>query len=91
MVRYLETTYGRNPTMYEETKSCIENMRGDFKHSIAQGEGRSDPGYANEIKTLSASALAHLWYGQDVCGLYGMGGEWTAPPSTLPSLHKHTV
>ncbi|KAL4120452.1 hypothetical protein QTP88_013143 [Uroleucon formosanum] len=66
MVRYLETTYGRNPTMYEEIKSCIENMRGDFKHSIAQGKRCSDPGYANEIKTLSASALAHLWYEQDI-------------------------
>ena len=83
MVRYLETTYGRNPKMFEETKSCIENMREDFKHSIARGEGCSDPGYANEIKTLSASALAHLWYGQDVCGRYGKGGGCTTPPSTL--------
>lgn len=91
MVRYLETTYGRSPGMYEETKSCIENMQEDFIHSIAQGEGCTDPGYANEIKTLSADALAHLWYGQDVCGRYGMGGERAAPPSTSTSLHQHVV
>jgi len=60
ILRYLETTYGHNPMLYEETKSCIENMREDFIHSIARDEGCSDPGYANGIKTLSASALAHL-------------------------------
>jgi len=91
MVIYLTTTYGRHARMYEETNSCIENMYEDFIHSIAWDEGSTDPGYANEIKTLSAGALAHLWYGQDVCGRYGMGGERTAPPSTSTSLHQHVV
>jgi len=91
MLRYLETTSGRNPMLYEETKSCIENMREDFIHSIAWDEGFSNPGYANEIKTLSANALEHLWYGQNMCGRYGIGGEWTAPPSTSTSLNQYAA
>jgi len=93
MVRYLETAYGRSPKMYkQETKSCIENMHEDFIHSIARVEGCSDPGYANEIKSLSAGALAHIWYGQDVCDRYGMGGVRTSStPLTSLSLHQHVV
>ncbi|KAL4092449.1 hypothetical protein QTP88_026950 [Uroleucon formosanum] len=63
----------------------------DIWKQLTGDEGCSDPGYANEIKMLSANALAHLWYGQDVCGLYGMDDEQTAPPLTPPSLHKHTI
>lgn len=92
MIRYLETAYGRSPKMYKETKSCIENMHEDFIHSIARVEGCSDPGYANEIKSLSAGALGRLWYGQDVCDRYGMGGVQTSStPLTSPSLHQHVV
>lgn len=80
MVRYLNTTYGSSPTLYDNIKSLIEDMREDFMHAIDWTDDDNDPGVVNEIKSLAVGALVQLWYGQDVCGRYGMGGgEQTSP------------
>ncbi|KAL4119808.1 hypothetical protein QTP88_012574 [Uroleucon formosanum] len=75
MVRYLETTYGHNPTMDEETKSCIENMRGDFKHSIAQDEGCSNPGNDEGVVGCRGGVMLEHFC-SPISGNEGVGGEY---------------